>query len=106
MSDIKIEIRLPAEVKKKEKWFIASCPDLNVVTQGRTKKEAKKNLVEALTLFLTSCFERNTLETVFKECGITSIDTIKDKPKSNKKDYINIPFYLLSSDTRENHCHA
>jgi len=33
--------------------------------------EAKKNLVDALLLFVTTCFEMGTLDAVMKECGYT-----------------------------------
>lgn len=34
------------------KWFIARCLDLPVTTQGRTLAAAKKNLREAVALYL------------------------------------------------------
>jgi len=33
-------------------WIIAKCPALNVVTQGKTIKEAKKNAREAMDLMV------------------------------------------------------
>ncbi|MBF0103493.1 MAG: hypothetical protein HQK77_21540 [Desulfobacterales bacterium] len=62
---------LPIKIKKRKKWFVSSCPILDVCSQGETEDHAKKNLIEALSLFLTSCYERNTLEAVLKECGFT-----------------------------------
>jgi predicted RNase H-like HicB family nuclease len=34
------------------KWFIARCPDVPVTTQGRTLSAAKKNLREAVELYI------------------------------------------------------
>ena len=34
------------------KWFIARCVDLPVTTQGKTLAAARKNLVEAVELYL------------------------------------------------------
>lgn len=34
------------------KWFVARCLDYPVTTQGRTLVEAKKNLQEAVALYL------------------------------------------------------
>ncbi|MEK7745803.1 MAG: type II toxin-antitoxin system HicB family antitoxin [Elusimicrobiota bacterium] len=45
-------MKLTAQFKKGEKYFIAKCPELGVTTQGRTLKEAKKNLKEAIDLHL------------------------------------------------------
>ncbi len=96
----KVEFKLPFEMKKKGKWFIASCSILDVHTQGETKKKAKENLIEALHLFLISCFERGTVEQVLKECGFTLAQSDRTKAtktiKAKKIDYLNIdiPFQV------------
>ncbi len=61
--------RLPIKFKKRAHWYLASCPVLDVHSQGITRKEAERNLKEALGLFLTSCFERSVLDQVLKDCG-------------------------------------
>ncbi len=40
-------------------WFVSLCLDLDVASQGRTVREAKKMLAEAVTLYLEGCFESN-----------------------------------------------
>lgn len=67
--EVVFNVKLPITIKKKAKIYISSCPPLDVTTQGNSKEEAKKNLIEALKLFLISCFERGTLDVVLKECG-------------------------------------
>jgi len=66
---ISIEFELPAKIRKKGAWFISSCPLLDVFSQGRTRSEAENNLVDALASFLTSCYERGTLDAVLRETG-------------------------------------
>ena len=66
---IEFTARLPFIIKKKNKYFVSSCPILDVYSQGETKEIAKNNLVEALFLFFASCIERGTLDDVFKACG-------------------------------------
>lgn len=39
-------------IKKEGKWFVARSLELGVTTQGRTVEEAKKNLKEAVELYL------------------------------------------------------
>lgn len=39
-------------IHKEGKWFVAQCIELGVATQGRTAAEAKKNLKEAVELYL------------------------------------------------------
>jgi len=67
--DLGLEFKLPARVRKKGKWFISSCPPLDVHTQARTKDEAERNLVDALTSFFISCYERGTLDFVLHDAG-------------------------------------
>lgn len=103
MVKIVMDLKLPIIIQKKQKWYIASCPVLDVVTQGETKKRAKENLFDALYLFLTSCFERGTLDNVFKECGFHPVEK---KQTLESVDYISIPLHLLSEKDGLKPCHA
>jgi predicted RNase H-like HicB family nuclease len=42
-------------IKKRKNWYLASCPSLDVHSQGGTEEEAKKHLEEAIRVFLLSC---------------------------------------------------
>ena len=48
-------------------YWIASCPDLDLTTQGKTFEEAKSNIKDALMLFFESCSRRGTLKEFLKE---------------------------------------
>jgi predicted RNase H-like HicB family nuclease len=76
---ISIEFELPAKVRKKGPWFISSCPLLDVFSQGQTREEAKRNLVDALASFLISCYERGTLDAVLRESGIVPARGLKSR---------------------------
>lgn len=39
------------------KYLVSLCLDLDVASQGRTARQAKKMLAEAVTLYLETCFE-------------------------------------------------
>lgn len=41
-----------AVLEKEKKWIVALCPELDVVSQGRTYDEALDNLREAVRLYL------------------------------------------------------
>ncbi len=41
-----------AVVHREENWFVADCPELGTVSQGRTFDEAVANLREATDLYL------------------------------------------------------
>ncbi len=83
-----------------------SRPILDVITQGETEEKAKQNLNDALSLFLVSCFERGTFDSVLKECGFRPGRTgkkIADYPESK---YIDVPIELLTTTGCCSNCHA
>ena len=45
-------MKLTAIIKKGEKQYVALCPELDVVSQGKTIEEAVSNLKEAAELHL------------------------------------------------------
>jgi predicted RNase H-like HicB family nuclease len=66
------EFRLPYEMKKRRKWYLAVCPSLDVASQGPTEERALDNLRDAIRGFLADCFERGTLEEVLQQAGFVS----------------------------------
>lgn len=106
---VTLSARLPLKLIKRKKWVVASCPILDVHSQGETEDKAKKNLVEALTLFFISCFERGTLDSVLKKCGLTPSKTIPTKGTkqiTTTQDYINVPIPFLVKQSSHTRCHA
>jgi predicted RNase H-like HicB family nuclease len=92
MKPIKIEFsaKLPFRIKKSGKYYISDCPILDVYSQGNTEEEAKVNLIDALSLFFISCYERGTLDSVLKECGFEATKPSKKKRKIDFN-YIDVP---------------
>ena len=45
-------MRFTAIITKEEKWYVAHCIELGVVSQGKTIEEAQMNLKEAVELYL------------------------------------------------------
>jgi predicted RNase H-like HicB family nuclease len=43
---------LNAVIQRDEGWFVATCPELGVASQGKTRKEAYAMLAEAVELWL------------------------------------------------------
>lgn len=41
-----------AVIEKEDNWFVASCPELDVASQGKSVEEALANLKEAVVLYL------------------------------------------------------
>jgi predicted RNase H-like HicB family nuclease len=46
------KIFLPIIIGKEEKWYVASCPVLDIATQGKTEKEARENIEELIIEYL------------------------------------------------------
>lgn len=64
-----IEFSLPSRTRKRGGWYVSSCEVLDVHSQGRSRAQAEKNLVDTLSTFIDSCYERGTLREVLRECG-------------------------------------
>ena len=103
------EVKLQAAVKKKKGCFVSCCPILDVYAQGDTKVKALKNLTEALSLFLTSCHRRGTLDEVLKACGFVPFTKrhVMPKPFPDKYDTVNVPVpYMTKHKGGTDKCHA
>ncbi|NQT27118.1 type II toxin-antitoxin system HicB family antitoxin [candidate division KSB1 bacterium] len=106
--EMSLKFRLPLTIKKEDGVFISCCPILDVYSQGYTEKEARDNLKEALVMFLESCIERGTLDTILKECGfkLSHEETLSTKPSLPRNSYIDIPIPLIASSSSRRVCHA
>jgi predicted RNase H-like HicB family nuclease len=103
---LNFELKVPVEVYKGSTAFIARCPIFDVSSQGKTPLEAKKNLVDALTLFVTTCYERGTLDEVMKEWGFKPRKTSTGKLCLKKdQELLSVPLPFMAN--RQNSvCHA
>ena len=103
---IKITLSLPVKVVKKKKWYVASCPALDVASQGDTEGSAKAHLQEALVAFLESCLERGVLEEVLQECGFAPLVPGKADAEASEtpQDTVDIPLFLLAEYADSDHC--
>lgn len=46
--------KFTAVITKEDRWYVARCVELGVVSQGKTIEEAQANLREAVELYLES----------------------------------------------------
>ena len=100
---IQFRMRVPVEVKHSGDWFVASCPVLDVHSQGTTEKKAIANLTEALQLFVESCYERGVLEQVLKECGFEPASEVQPR-RARKEHTIEVPLPLVSRRVQAHAC--
>lgn len=104
MSAVQFTVKVPVTVKKKAAVYVSSCQVLDIHSQGKTEREAKKNIIEAIKLFIVTCFERGTLDAVLKECGFTPSKRVAHFPKDHKFVSVPIPFKATGSCSAA--CHA
>jgi predicted RNase H-like HicB family nuclease len=55
--------KFTAVITKEEKWYVAHCLELGVVSQGKTIEESQANLKEAVELYLESFGDDDLPET-------------------------------------------
>jgi predicted RNase H-like HicB family nuclease len=48
-----VQVPLPILITKENKWFVASCPILDIATQGKTEKEVKENMADLINEYLS-----------------------------------------------------
>ena len=107
--NVQFTMKLPVKITKRDKWYLASCPVLDVHSQGNTEVKAKKNLGEALSLFFISCFERGTLAAVLKDSGFQPVHHApgyEPGPAVSEEDYIDVPIPFLVNYRNQTQCHA
>jgi predicted RNase H-like HicB family nuclease len=93
IATVEFTLRLPVSFHQEGGWFIGEFPNLSLSSQGRTREEAERNLIEAAQLFMESCFARNQLDEALKECGFQPghADTAPEA------DYLTVPVELLAA---------
>jgi predicted RNase H-like HicB family nuclease len=98
-ADAVFKMRVPVRIFKGESAYVAHCPIFNVVSQGKSESEARKNITEALSLFIETCYSNGTLATVLKQSGFKKATGVvfRDKDPCLGKDQklITVPMSLL-----------
>ncbi|MFH1933990.1 MAG: hypothetical protein ABIN18_20765 [Pseudomonadota bacterium] len=64
-----MELNFTIQVWQKGNLFVAKCPELDFISQGKTSDEAKKNLFEVIQIQFEEMDELGTLEEYLAECG-------------------------------------
>lgn len=69
-----MKLQISIQIWRKGSWFLAKCPELDFVSQGRTREEAQKNLKEVIEIQFEEMTRMGTLEEYLEECGYASHD--------------------------------
>ena len=66
--------RLTCVIEREDDSYVSSCPELDIASQGATIEEARRNLVEAVELYLASADPGEAAQHVGSEVYVTSIE--------------------------------
>lgn len=73
-----------AVIEREDDWFVATCPEVDVVSQGKTIEDARSNLLEAVELFFESASPSEIKRRLKKETYVMPllpvIPNLKSKP--------------------------
>jgi predicted RNase H-like HicB family nuclease len=70
----KSKLSLTAVIQRSEKYFVALCPELDVVSQGKTVEEARGNIAEAVELFLETASPAELKQRLHREIYISPLE--------------------------------
>ena len=70
----KAKFSLTAVIQRSEKYFVALCPELDVVSQGKTVEQARRNIAEAVELFLETASPAELKQRLHREIYISPLD--------------------------------
>jgi len=95
-SQVVFSFSFPYKIRKERNYFVTWCYPLDIFSQGKTPEEAINNLKTATRLFITSCYERGTLDRVLKDCGFIAFTETKSKiPHKSKDPEISVPLPFI-----------
>ena len=74
MKNKRIEVSLSVVISREEKWFVASCPLLDLATQGKTEKEVKENMKDLLEDYFNDPDTKKPTIKTMKSASVSLID--------------------------------
>lgn len=77
-----LELSVPFVAKKTKSGYMAECLDLNIVTQGKNLKDARKNITEAINLHMKSASELGILGNELEKLGVVRKNNKLEVPDS------------------------
>ena len=68
-----MKIRLTEEIWKEGNMYISYCPELDIASCGEDVQQAKKNLMEAISINIEETKKMGTFEQFLENCGLEKI---------------------------------
>ena len=77
------QIIVTEQIWKEGRMYTSYCPELDVASCGKTVNEARKNLREAIEIFIEETYKMGTLKDLLEEAGydLSSTEEILVKRK-------------------------
>ena len=69
-----MKLRLTEEIWKEGNMYVSYCPELDIASCGKDVEQAKKNLMEAITINIEETKKMGTFDKFLEECGLEEID--------------------------------
>ncbi|MEW6251966.1 MAG: type II toxin-antitoxin system HicB family antitoxin [Planctomycetota bacterium] len=66
--------RVTCVIEREDDAYVSSCPELEVASQGRSIEEARRNLIEAVELFLETADPTELRQRMHTEVYVTAIE--------------------------------
>lgn len=103
---LEFSVKLVVQFREEDGYVLARSPDLDIYSQGETKEEAERNIVEAIQLFLESCYRRGVLDDTLQECGLQPIPWRDGPSDEDGGEMISVPLPLLAQGSGNGANHA
>jgi len=71
-----MQLKITIEIWQKGDWYVATCPELDFVSQGHLPEEARSNLLEVIDIQFEEMSALGILEDYLLECGYARGDGI------------------------------
>ena len=75
-------LSFPVVISRERKWFVASCPLLDIGTQGKTEKEARENIHDLINEYFS---DPDTRKPSLKEIMSASVSLVNMQVKMGVK---------------------
>lgn len=85
-----IALKLPVQITKQGKQFIAWTPALDLSTSGRSIAEAQRRFHEAVDIFLEELVEAGTIDRVLTDLGWKRLARSWESPKIIKQQTVKV----------------
>ena len=70
-----MKIRLTEEIWKEGNMYVSYCPELDIASCGEDVQQAKKNLMEAVTINIEETKKMGTFEQFLEDYGLEEISS-------------------------------